>query len=173
MNKIGREFNGSWLDRVTYDDVRECLTKLGYDAEEEESSTIQEIEWVKNQNDQEMFCAHVISGNSAMQLFFSEFGEVYFDSGEYILTDTYLRSKSLRLWHDIVRRANDGVLINGQTYDEAFTEFYEARNYEYFMPDIERLKRELTRLENAKIRANWNLHRMVESNANASDELGE
>jgi len=76
---------------------------------------------------------------------------------------------NLKIWHSIVKRANEGVQIDGKTYDDVFIEYYRNQNKENIQPEIDKLEKRLAELKNKKIRADFNFYRLVEDNA----EMGE
>lgn len=166
-----------WLDNVTEEDLKKffenssILRSLGMleDIEiivEKDGKTFCEFYYCSFDRDNEIL-HHLTEYDAWGEVCQTSFSN--YDSSEY---PPFVITKDLIDWQLMVRKANEGRLIDGKTYDEAFLEHYQALNDEYFNPIINEKQEELVSYINDKIRKNHKLRTIVENNQKYL-ELGE
>ena len=169
MKEVFDNAEVSWLDNIGVNDIEEYLLK---------SKTISENSvfehkitfGVDKKGSKRIKISLTLKGYTSpyVVMYLDEFGLVsYYGIREDISTEENL--ENLKIWHSIVKRANEGVQIDGKTYDDAFIEYYRNQNKENIQPEIDKLEKRLAELKNKKIRADFNFYRLVEDNA----EMGE
>lgn len=162
----------SWLDCVGTSDVDEFITLFNSCLPYRSDKNRYDILYNEDNNSPKFEIRFYHSNNEKPYIMFlGEFGPVN-NFGECGIATSSRALGIYKDWYAIVRRANEGILINGKNYDEAIREFYQEQNRKFYAPKIEELAREMQKLRQQQEVADNVLDAMIRE-YQSSDEMGD
>lgn len=159
-----------WLDNINVDEVRDFFTENIVD----EKSYVAEVHFVRSETRNNVVL--VLTRNpltkTSFTHFYDAYGVVYLDD-EGIFTNKFKGKDMVGLegWYNVVKNANEGKTINGDTYSDAFRKHHEGMINSCFTSDIEKLERELQTLKASRNSAYRKLSEILEMKESNINEL--
>ena len=132
----------SWLDCVYISDVNEYFSNY-FPSILYKNSVRREIEYSEDSGKPKFEIKFYYKNeNKPHIMYLGEFGPV--DSvGNSAIATSACSLGIYKYWCAIVRKVNEGVFIDGKTYDEALRDFYQEQNRKHYAPQIKELQEKL------------------------------